>query len=471
MGDPRGFLKTGRKEAGYRPVEKRIRDFGEVEQQLSCEERRLQASRCMDCGVPFCHWGCPVSNIMPEWQDMIFRGDWESAYRILQETNNFPEFTGRVCPAPCEAACVLSINGEPVTIRENELSVIEKAFELGYVKPRPPAKRSGKKAAVIGSGPAGLACADILNKRGHLVEVFEADDAIGGYLRYGIPDFKLNKAVIDRRIGILEAEGILFRTKTEVGRDISIKKIREDFDALCITIGARKPRDLAVEGRDLRGIHFAYDFLSQQNRIVKGEHIPGDELIRALDKNVLVIGGGDTGSDCVGTAKRQGASKVTQIEILPQPPKARSWREPWPLWPKILKTSSSHEEGCERMWGVATRKFIGGAEVSRVLASRVEWVESAGAPVMTPVAGSEFVLEADLVLLAMGFEHPAHEGLVKELCLALDRRGNIAVDENQMTGASGVFAAGDSTRGASLVVWAIHDGRKAAAAVDLWLGE
>ncbi|TFH41772.1 MAG: glutamate synthase subunit beta, partial [Chrysiogenales bacterium] len=341
MGDPKGFLKTRRQESGYRPVEERISDYGEVEQLLPDDARRVQASRCMDCGVPFCHWGCPVVNIMPEWQDRLYRGDWEGAYKILQETNNFPEFTGRICPAPCEASCVLSINDEPVTIRQNELAVIEKAFSLGLVRPTPPAQRSGKKVAIIGGGPAGLACADLLNRAGHTVTLFEAEDRVGGYLRYGIPDFKLSKSIIDRRLAILMAEGIIIRTKTTVGRDLPVTALSKDFDAACIAIGAREARVLSVPGRDLKGIHFAMEYLEQQNRVVAGDAIPEEELIRAYDRHVIVIGGGDTGADCVGTANRQGARSVTQLELLPQPPAGRSEKEPWPLWPRLLKTSSS----------------------------------------------------------------------------------------------------------------------------------
>ncbi|MCU0848271.1 MAG: glutamate synthase subunit beta [Spirochaetes bacterium] len=472
MGDPTGFLKVKRMESGYRPVEERIRDFGEVEKLLPEDDRRLQASRCMDCGVPFCHWACPVSNIMPEWQDAIYRDDWREAYDILQETNCFPEFTGRVCPAPCEASCVLAINDEAVTIRQNELAVIEKAFQEGYVRPRPPKTRNGKKVAVIGSGPAGLACGDRLNKKGYTVTVFESADSVGGYLRFGIPDFKLDKNIIDRRVNLLREEGLQIRTRTDVGgEDISIEEVRNEFDAVCLAIGARKARNLAVEGRELVGIHFALEYLVQQNRIVRGDRIYENDLIKALNKNVVVIGGGDTGADCVGTANRQGAKKITQIEILPEPPRRRSENEPWPLWPKLLKTSSSHEEGGVRMWNVLARSFTGEhGWVKKILASRVQWEKDGnGGMKMTGVPGSEFELEADLVLIAMGFEHVSHEGIVGNLDLRLDPRGNISVDENFMTSAEGVFAAGDSFRGASLVVWAIQDGIRAADSIDRYL--
>ncbi|PKL14953.1 MAG: glutamate synthase [Spirochaetae bacterium HGW-Spirochaetae-6] len=470
MGDPKGFLKVRRMESGYRPVEERLRDYNEVEKMLSEAERREQASRCMDCGVPFCHWGCPVSNIMPEWQDKIYKGDWKAAYDILQETNNFPEFTGRVCPAPCEASCVLALGDEPVTIRQNELSVIEKAFQEGYVVPRPPAVRSGKKVAVIGSGPAGLACADLLNRAGHTVTVYESEARLGGYLRYGIPDFKLDKNVIDRRIEIMEAEGIRFIVNALVGKGIAIDKIKKENDALCLAIGARKARDIQIEGRELKGIHFAMDLLAQQNEIVAGKTFADDELIRVLDKKVVVIGGGDTGSDCVGTSNRRGAKKVYQLEVLPQPSKHRTEKEPWPLWPKLYKASSSHEEGCERMWNVSTKKFIGkDGKLEKILACKVEWVEQDGRMIMREIPGSEFEIEAGLVFLAMGFVHVEQEGLVKDLGVKLDERGNIAVDEFYMSSQQGVFAAGDAKRGASLIVYAINEGRDAAAGIHRFL--
>ena len=471
MGDPKGFLKIPRLESGYRPVEERINDYSEVEKHLPDDARRMQASRCMNCGVPFCHWACPVSNIMPEWQDSIFRGDWKRAYEKLQETNNFPEFTGRVCPAPCEASCVLAINSDAVTIRQNELAVIEKAFQLGYVVPRPPARRTGKTVAVIGGGPAGLACADLLNRAGHTVTIFERSDGVGGYLRYGIPDFKLNKYVIDRRVNILLQEGVIIKTGVTVGKDVPAADLKKDFDALCVTIGAREPRDLTIPGRKLKGIHLALEYLTQQNCIVQDMKIPESDMILAYDKNVVVIGGGDTGSDCVGTANRQGARCVHQLELLPKPPEHRTESEPWPLWPKVLKISSSHEEGCERMWNVSTKNFNGdGGRVKSISAVSVEWSSGAnGSMTMTEKAGSEFVLDADLVLIAMGFVHPVHTGPVKDLGLELNQRGNVKIDGNYMTSVSGVFAAGDSSRGASLVVHAINEGREEAAAIDRYL--
>jgi len=471
MGDPKGFLNIRRMESGYRPVGERINDYKEVEILLPDSERELQASRCMDCGVPFCHWGCPVGNIMPEWQDMIFRKDWKGAYDILRETNNFPEFTGRVCPAPCEASCVLSINDAPVTIRQNELAVIEKAFELGYVKPEPPLTRSGKKAAVIGSGPAGLACADMLNRKGHSVTVFESADSIGGYLRFGIPDFKLDKRIIDRRIDILAGEGIEFRTNITAGKDISTSELSGSYDAVMLAIGAREPRDLNIGGRSLKGIYYAMDYLQQQNRRVRGDIIPENELINTLNKKVVVIGGGDTGSDCVGNANRQGAGSITQIEILPEPSDHRTANDPWPLWPKVKKTSSSHEEGCERLWCVKTLRFSGeNGEVKKISAVRVTTGKDAdGNMVINEIPGSEFELQADLVFLSMGFMHVAHQGPVKDYNLELDGHGNIQIDSNYMTSVKGVFSAGDSVRGASLVVWAIHHGREAAKGINRYL--
>lgn len=471
MGNPKGFIEVGRQEAGYRPVEERISDYREVEKQLPEDARRLQASRCMDCGVPFCHWACPVENIMPEWQEMLYRGDWKSAYDILQETNNFPEFTGRVCPAPCEASCVLAINDDAVTIRGNELAVIERAFEEGFVRPRPPEERTGKRVAVIGSGPAGLACADILNRAGHTVVLYEAEDSVGGYLRFGIPDFKLDKRIIDRRVDILRQEGLIIKTGVAVGSDVAVSDIRSDCDALCIAIGARAPRDLTIEGRELGGIHFAMEYLSQQNKIVRGDEIPEDKLIKALDRHVVVIGGGDTGSDCVGSANRQGARSITQLEILPKPSEKRTENEPWPLWPKLLRYSSSHEEGCERMWNVVTKRFTGEAgRLKKISAAAVEWEDDgSGGSRMHEIPGSDFEIEADLVFLAMGFTHVVQGGLVCDSGVDLDSRGNIAIDENYMTSAEGIFAAGDSVRGASLVVWAIQYGREVAGAIDRYL--
>lgn len=458
-----------RKESGSRPVIERVDDYGEVEQVLNDEDRKLQASRCMDCGIPFCHWACPVGSKIPEWQDAVYKGDFELAYKVLHSTNSFPEFTGRVCPAPCEKSCVLAIHEEAVTIRENEAATVEKAFELGYVVPRIPLKRTGKKVAVIGSGPAGLSAADMLNQAGHSVTVFERDDAVGGLLRYGIPDFKLNKKVIDRRIQIFEAEGIEFRTNVSVGETISGKEILDQFDAVVLAIGAMKPRDLSVEGRDLAGVYFAMEYLKQQNKVNRGVIFNG-ERIDAKDKRVLVIGGGDTGSDCVGTANRQKAQWVGQIEILPKPPVKRQHGNPWPFWPHVLKTSTSHEEGCERMWSLATRRFTGEkGHVTGVEVVEVEWVKEEGRMVMKEKEGTLRVIPADLVLLSMGFVHPVHEGLISELGLDLDQRGNIKIEKNYSTSVKGVFAAGDAANGASLVVTAIAKGREAAQNVNNYL--
>jgi len=452
-----------RKDAGYRPVQDRIQDFGEVEQTLNREDRKLQASRCMDCGIPFCNWGCPLGNKMPEWQDLLYKGKWKEAIDNMHETNNFPDFTGRVCPAPCEKACVLNLHDSPVTIRENEASISEVGFIEGHIKPQPPKTRSGKKVAIIGSGPAGMAAAQQLNRKGHNVTLFEKDSKIGGLLRYGIPNFKLNKLVIDRRLAQMEAEGIGFKTNCEVGKDISGKEILDTYDAVAITIGAGQPRNITPEGRDLKGIYFAMDFLSQQNRILMGEDVSNEELINAKDKHVLVIGGGDTGSDCVGTSNRHGAIKVTQIEILPKPPVGKNPDTPWPYYPTILKTSSSHEEGCERKWSLNTVAFKGSnGKVEEVLVEEVNWEkDSNGRFSMIPTGKTE-IIKADLVFLALGFVHPVHEGLLKELGVELDARGNVAVNNESKSSVEKVFAAGDAAIGASLVVRAIALGRKVA---------
>ncbi|MBP7506611.1 MAG: glutamate synthase subunit beta [Prolixibacteraceae bacterium] len=470
MGNPKAFLTIQRKEAGYRPVMERISDYGEVEQVLNTEDRILQASRCMDCGVPFCHWACPLGNKNPEWQDLIYKGKWKEAIDSLHSTNNFPEFTGRVCPAPCEKSCVLALDGTSVTIRENEAATIEHAFAEGYIKPRIPEKRTGKKIAVIGSGPAGLACADQLNKKGHSVVVYEKSDAIGGLLRYGIPDFKLNKSIIDRRLNLLSAEGIVFKTNSEIGNNIDIKKIIKEYDAVCLAIGSGVPRNIEIEGRNLNGIYFALDFLYQQNSIVSKKEIPVPELISAKDKEVLVIGGGDTGSDCVGTSIRQGAVKVTQIELLPQPPENVNPETPWPMYPNVLKTSSSHKEGCERRWSLNSRKFLGEkGTIKGVEIEEIEWKkQDDGSMKMFPTGKIE-IIKADLVLLALGFIHPVHEGLLDSLGVNYDKRGNVEVNKLMQTSKSKVFAAGDTVMGASLVVRAIDSGRKSAEKIDNFL--
>ena len=470
MGNPKGFLQVQRKTAGYRPLNERVYDFGEVEQTLNEQDRQDQASRCMDCGVPFCQWGCPVMNNMPEWQDAIYRGDWKNAIDLLHVTNNFPEFTGRICPAPCEHACTLNVQNDPVTIRENEAAAAEKGFEMGFIHPHPPAVRTGMKVAVIGSGPSGLACADLLNKWGHHVTVFEKDDAIGGLLRYGIPDFKLNKKVIDRRLEILLEEGIDFRTNAFVGKDVAGSDLLAQFDAVCLTIGAMKPRALVAEGSDLKGIHFAMDFLTQQNKVNRGIKIPDEERILATDKNVIIIGGGDTGSDCVGTSIRQGARSVMQIEILPKPPETRNPNNPWPFWANTLRSSSSHEEGCERRWSMSTKRCLGkDGEVKKIELVEVEWVTENGKTTMVEKPGTTRTIGADLILLAMGFVHCTHEGIAEEFGLEFDPKGNISVDKNFHTSKEKVFAAGDATIGASLVVRAIFQGRNLARSVDNFL--
>ncbi|MFC0875662.1 glutamate synthase subunit beta [Saccharicrinis sp. FJH2] len=472
MGNPKGFMEVAKKDGGYRPIEERIEDFSEVEQTLNDEDRKLQASRCMDCGVPFCHWACTVASKIPEWQDALYRGNYKEAYEILTESNAFPEFTGRICPALCEKSCVLNIHNESVTIRENECSVAEKAFALGYVVPKPPKVRTGKKVAVIGSGPAGLSAAERLNAWGHSVTVFEKDDAIGGLLRYGIPDFKLSKKVIDRRLEVLVDEGVEFKTNTNVGVDITGEQLLKEYDSVVLAIGAMKPRDLPAEGRDLDGIHYAMDFLKQQNKVNRGQKYEAKERILAENKNVLVIGGGDTGSDCVGTSIRQKAKGVRQIEIMPKPPTKRAFGNPWPYWPNVMKTSSSHEEGCEREWALATKRFIGeNGKVKQAEVVTVEWRKNSdGRMEMVEIQGSNKVVDCDLVLLSMGFVHCVHEGLVNELGLELDGRGNIKVNENRQSISNDkVFAAGDAAMGASLVVRAIDDARQMAAKVHQFL--
>jgi glutamate synthase (NADPH/NADH) small chain len=471
MGDIKGFLKLKRRIAEYRPVCVRVKDFCEVSILPGSEHSQEQASRCMDCGTPFCHWGCPIGNYIPEWNDLVFRRLWEEAFLLLDATNNLPEITGRICPAPCEYSCVLGINDDPVTIREDELAIIEYAFKKGLLGRKPSAGRTGKKIAVIGSGPAGLSCAAQLNQAGHKVVVFERDDKIGGILRYGIPDFKLEKRILDRRLKILEKEGIEFKAGVNVGIEYSISKLQDEFDAICLACGSRQPRDLEIEGRGLKGIHFAMDYLIQANRRVAGEKIEPLELIDAKGKRVVVIGGGDTGADCVGVACRQGANCIVQIELLPKPAECRTEDFPWPSYPMILKTSSSHEEGVERQWSILTKKFIGeNNKVKKLSCIKVDFRKDAsGCPLMQEMEKSEFEIEADLVILALGFLHPQKKGVIEDLNLDLDKRQNVKTDENFMTSKKGIFSCGDMRRGQSLVVWAIAEGRRAAHHIDKYL--
>jgi glutamate synthase (NADPH/NADH) small chain len=490
VANPTGFIEFARVEPSHRPISERIRDWREIDMPLVERTLNQQAARCMDCGIPFCHGaGCPVKNRIPEFNDLVYRGLWQAAAANLHSTNNFPEITGRVCPAPCEAACTLSINSSPVTIKHIELQIAERAFGEGWVKPLRPAVRSGKRVAIIGSGPAGLAAAQQLTRAGHEVVVFEKDDRIGGLLRYGIPDFKLEKQVIDRRLEQMVAEGTKFEPGVTVGQDISARYLRRTFDAILLAMGAGQARPLTVPGGDLPGVHFAMDFLAQQNRRVAGDcpdfcgrtpqkwgcpplapATSGQTAIDARNKHVVVIGGGDTGSDCVGTSIRQGARSVSQFEILPKPPDGKNPETPWPFWPKIMRTSSSHEEGCQRRWSVLTKALTPGPNlaVAGLCACEIDWVRGPKGWEIKERPGTEFTVKADLVLLAMGFLHVVHAGLVEQLGIQLDGRGNVRV-RDWMTSEEGVFAAGDTTRGASLVVHAIHEGRQAAAAIDGWL--
>jgi glutamate synthase (NADPH/NADH) small chain len=472
MADPTGFMKIKRKEAGNRPVHERICDFSEVEQTLNSEDRMLQASRCMDCGIPFCHWNCPVDNLIPEWNDLLFKGDWKGAFDRLAATNNFPEFTGRICPASCEHSCVLNINNEAVTIRENEVAIVEKAFTEGYIKPNPPKVRTGKSVAVIGSGPAGLASADLLNKAGHDVTLFEKDEKAGGLLRYGIPDFKLSKVTVDRRLRLMIEEGVKIKTGIMIGRDITGIQLLEQFDAICLAIGSAQPRDIEIEGRNLKGIYFAMDYLTHQNCLNSGQYSPKGYSLLAEARKVLVIGGGDTGSDCVGTAIRQKAQSVTQLEILPKPPFSPAANNLWPEVRKTLKTTTSQEEGCERIWSHSSLKFRGHeGQVTGAEVEKVRWDKVNGELSMAAIPGTQRVIETDFVLLAMGFVHPVIDGLVTELNLELDKRGNVKVNQNLMTSQNKIFAAGDTVNGASLVVRAIASGRKAAKEINKFLSK
>lgn len=473
MGNPKAFMSIPRREGGYRPVSERVNDYKEVEVRLNAPDRREQASRCMECGIAFCHWSCPLGNRQPEWQDRLYKDDIAGAFRLLVDTDDFPEFTGRVCPALCEKGCVLNREHEPVTVRENELAIVERAFAEGIVKPQIPRRRTGKRVAVIGSGPAGLACANRLNRKGHSVTVFEKNERPGGLLRFGIPDFKLDKSVIDRRVALMEAEGVEFRCGVKVGTDISAADLLAQFDAVCLAMGSEVPRDLKVEGRDIPGVYFALQLLQQQNRVNAGADIAESERISAKGKNVLVIGGGDTGSDCVGTAHRQGALSVTQIEIMPKPPVGDNPATPWPYWPVVLKTSSSHEEGCDRRWLLDTRRFVAdkNGNLKEVEVEEVEWQKDEATGRMNLIhTGKKSVIKAELVLLAMGFTNPVAEGLLEQLGVEKDQRGNVKVDpQTRATSVEGVFAAGDVASGASLVVRCIAAGRDTAKSIDAYL--
>jgi len=476
MGKPTGFMEYERLERGYEPAADRVVHYNEFLIPLSDEDVGIQGGRCMDCGIPFCHQGCPVNNIIPDWNDLVYRGDWRAAIEVLHSTNNFPEFTGRICPAPCEASCTLNLQDTPVTIKTIECAIIDKAWAEGWIEPHIPHHKTRRHVAVVGSGPAGLAAAQQLARAGHFVTLFEKQDKIGGLLRYGIPDFKLNKKLIDRRMAQMRAEGVEFRTNVHVGVDVAAKRLMENYDALVLTGGAEQPRDLPIPGRELAGVHFAMDFLRANSKRVQGGRVPDEEFISAEGMHVVVIGGGDTGSDCIGTSNRHGARSVTQIEILPRPPEKEDKALTWPHWPNRLRTSSSQEEGCERMWSIATKQFIGDEQgrLKALQCVKVQWTkDDAGRWQMGEIEGSEFSLQADVALLAMGFLHPVHQGMVEELGLELDERGNVK-GSTQGPGAyhtsiPGVFAAGDMRRGQSLVVWAIREGRQCARAVDQWL--
>jgi len=464
MGKDTGFMEFTREMPTRRPVSERVNDWFEIYLDFPEEKLRKQGARCMDCGVPFCHTGCPLNNIIPDWNDLVYRGRWREAIRVLHSTNNFPEFTGRICPAPCEAACVLGINEPAVTIKQIEKTIIDYAFAQGWIRPEPPAVRTGKRVAVVGSGPAGLAAAQQLARAGHWVTVFEKSNRIGGLLRYGIPNFKMEKHLIDRRIQQMAAEGVEFKPNSHVGHNVPVEDLRKEFNAILLSGGAEHSRDLKVPGRELKGIHFAMEFLPQQNQVCEGDTVANQIL--ATGKRVVIIGGGDTGADCLGTTHRQKPISVHQFELLPMPPKERSPLTPWPLWPMQLRTEGAHEEGGIREWSVATTKFTGdeNGNVKQLHAVRV-----GPPPKFEPVAGTEFTLDADLVLLAMGFLGPVRNGMIEQLGVALDQRGNVSTNENYMSSVPGVFAAGDMRRGQSLVVWAIAEGRKAARGIDHYL--
>ena len=471
MGKPTGFQEFVRLTPGRRPVQERTNDYDEYYQRWSDQQAKEQGSRCMDCAVPFCHMGCPLGNVIPEFNHQVYLGDWEQALRVLLSTNNFPEFTGRICPAPCEASCVLNINADPVTIEHIEKEISERGFENGWIKAEPPLVRTGKKVAVVGSGPAGLAAAQQLNRAGHSVTVFERDSHVGGLLALGIPDFKLSKDIVRRRVSLMEEEGVVFLTGVNVGVDRPVDDIRKEFHAICLTGGSTEARDLPVPGRELLGIHMAMEYLPQQNKLLAGETIPPGQRINAEGKRVVILGGGDTGADCLGTAHRQGAELVHQFELLSEPPIERVSDNPWPEWPNILRSSGAHEEGGVRDYDILTKSFSGSdGQVEKLHAVRVSWdKDEDGRFNMQEIPGSEFDVDVDLVLLAMGFLHPQHEGMLSQLGVNLDGRGNVQIDDNRMTNIPGVFAGGDMARGQSLVVWAIAEGRETARCVDEYL--
>lgn len=471
MGKPTGFMEIERQERKLALATERTQHYHEFVLPLTESEASKQGARCMDCGIPYCHQGCPINNIIPDWNDLVYQSNWREALEVLHSTNNFPEFTGRICPAPCEAACTLNLFEEPVTIKTIECSIIDKAWEEGWIEPQVPLHRSGKTVVVVGSGPAGLACSQQLARAGHEVTVLEKSDRIGGLLRYGIPDFKMEKYHIDRRVAQMQAEGVVFRPNNHVGVDFPAKQLIDEFDAVVLAGGAEQPRGLPVPGRELDGVHFAMEFLPQQNKRLAGSEVPEEISITATGKHVIVIGGGDTGSDCIGTSIRQGASSVTQLEIMPKPPEKEDKGLTWPNWPNKLRTSSSQAEGCDRDWSVTTKSIRGeNGKVTEINCTRVEWTRVNGSWQMAEIPGSEFTLKADLVLLAMGFVHPVHEGMLKELEVSLDPRGNVKADtKNYQTTLDSVFTAGDMRRGQSLVVWAIREGRQAARAVDEYL--
>jgi len=470
MGKTTGFMEIKRQKMPTRPVQERLRDWQEVYLPMATPQLQEQGARCMDCGIPFCHQGCPLGNIIPDWNDLVYRDRWRPALERLLATNNFPEFTSRLCPAPCESSCVLGINNDPVTIKSIEGAIIERAFDEHWIKPSPPHTRTGKHVAVVGSGPSGLAAADQLNRAGHLVTVFERSDRVGGLLRYGIPEFKMEKRFLDRRLAVMEAEGVVFRPSTTIGVDIGMSDLQKTFDAIVLAAGAGAPRDLPIPGRNLKGVHFAMEYLELQNRRCEGDAIPEGSFISARDKRVVIIGGGDTGADCLGTAHRQGARSVHQFELLPQPPESRAADNPWPQWPNIFRTSSAHEEGGERLFSVSTERFTGvDGRVTALHGVKVEMVREGGRLNFQRLAGTEFTMSVDLVLLAMGFVGTERQPLVTDLGVKLTERGTVWRDANWMTSVPGVFTAGDMQRGQSLIVWAIAEGRSAAHGVDAYL--